>query len=333
MRPLPAPIGGGTWQERICRQTFQRSGRTRFHVADTTRSVFLLQAASAHGFFVFAKMGVWVYSTNSIIKYLESSPQRIMTRMENTIPQPWIPAQRRKVPQEIAHGIRVQILSGTLPKGSKLPSEQDLTAALNVSRQTLREGLRILEAQGLLQIKAGQNGGAFVTDVREETACIGLVNFLHNKQLSLAHLTEIRKLVEPYLIQKAVKKITDTQIHELESLQSQTLGAIKEGEFNRVRAIEIAFHNCLADIADNPLLSFINAFIGHVLLGIKQQLHPNESFSLAVLKSHDDILAALQQHDAEGAVMAITRDIEMAMEYLGELADEQGCLNWKFIVG
>ena len=55
------------------------------------------------------------------------------------------PVRKRKVPQEIVYRIREQILSGALARGSKLPSEQELTENLNVSRQTLREALRVLE--------------------------------------------------------------------------------------------------------------------------------------------------------------------------------------------
>lgn len=242
-------------------------------------------------------------------------------------------AKRRKVPQEIAYHIRKQILSGTLPRGSKLPSEQSLTSTLSVSRQTLREGLRILEAQGLLRIKSGQNGGAFVSEAQEEAACIGLVNFLHNKQLTVAHLTEVRKVVEPYLVRQATRKITDADIASLEELQKKALREIRENEFNRVRTIEISFHGQIAAIAGNPLLSFINAFISHLLVGMKQRLKPSEAFSLSVARAHDNILAALKRRDENAAAEAIVQDIEMVMDTLTALAEDQGLLNWKLIAG
>lgn len=243
------------------------------------------------------------------------------------------PAKRRKVPQEIAYHIRKQILSGSLPHGSKLPSEQSLTSTLCVSRQTLREGLRILEAQGLLRIKSGQNGGAFVSEAQEEAACAGLVNFLHNKQLTVAHLTEVRKVVEPYLVRQAARKISDADIAALEELQEKALEEIRENEFNRVRAIEISFHGQIAAIAGNPLLSFINAFISHLLVGMKQRLKPSEAFSLSVARAHDNILAALKRRDEDAAAEAIVQDIEMVMGTLTALAEDQGLLNWKLIAG
>ena len=55
----------------------------------------------------------------------------------------------------------------------------------NVSRQTLREALRVLEVQGLLEIRAGSGGGAFVAEVDLETAQMGLINFFHDKNSTL----------------------------------------------------------------------------------------------------------------------------------------------------
>ena len=95
----------------------------------------------------------------------------------------------RKAPQEIVYRIRGQILAGLLERGSKLPSEQELMHTFNVSRQTLREALRVLEVQGLLEIRAGSGGGAFVAEVDLETAQMGLINFFHDKDLSIQHLT------------------------------------------------------------------------------------------------------------------------------------------------
>ena len=64
----------------------------------------------------------------------------------------------RKAPQEIVYRIRGQILAGLLERGSKLPSEQELMHTFNVSRQTLREALRVLEVQGLLEYPCGVRG-------------------------------------------------------------------------------------------------------------------------------------------------------------------------------
>ena len=242
-------------------------------------------------------------------------------------------ARRRKAPQEIVYRIREQILSGYLPHGSKLPPEHELTTTLCVSRQTLREALRVLEAQGLLHIRAGSGGGAFVADVNVETASMGLVNFLHNKQLTLEHLTDVRHLVEPHLAAEAARKATDEQIAELEALQAQARRRLGNNEAALLREIEIAFHGKLAAISENPLLTFVAGFIDHLLLGVKQSLDLDENFSLAVINAHDNIVAALKRRAPQDAAAAISADIDMVMRTLRDLAQGQGHLNWKLIAG
>jgi DNA-binding FadR family transcriptional regulator len=63
--------------------------------------------------------------------------------------------------EDVVEQIRASILTGTLPIGERLPSERELAEMFGVSRPTLREALRALEAVGLLDIRLGSQGGAF----------------------------------------------------------------------------------------------------------------------------------------------------------------------------
>ena len=136
----------------------------------------------------------------------------------------------RKAPQEIVYRIRGQILAGLLERGSKLPSEQELMHTFNVSRQTLREALRVLEVQGLLEIRAGSGGGAFVAEVDLETAQMGLINFFHDKDLSIQHLTATRTLLEPYLAEQAALNRTDEDLETLETIHKNCHDALRDSE-------------------------------------------------------------------------------------------------------
>lgn len=69
------------------------------------------------------------------------------------------------------------------------------------------------------------------------------------------------------------------------------------------------------------------------LLGVKQSLHLDENFSLAVINAHDNIVAALKRRAPQDAAAAISADIDMVMRALRDLAQGQGHLNWKLIAG
>ncbi len=232
------------------------------------------------------------------------------------------PVRKRKVPQEIVYRIREQILSGALARGSKLPSEQELTENLNVSRQTLREALRVLEMQGLLEIRAGIGGGAFVAEVNEETAHMGLINFLHSKDLTLAHLTEVREIIEPHFAYRAAQCITEEQIAELEELQNRAKKEIAKKKSSALREIEISFHAKIACIGGNPILILISDFVEYLLRKAKQALQPDEVFSAAVIEAHDHIVAALKAHDPEAAARAMAFDVKAVGNALQKIADD-----------
>src|SRR2546422_11747925 len=74
-----------------------------------------------------------------------------------------------KASDVLADDMRERILRGEFPEGSALPTERDLVAQTRMSRATVREALRILEVQGMVHIKTGRAGGAFVQKPGEES--------------------------------------------------------------------------------------------------------------------------------------------------------------------
>jgi GntR family transcriptional regulator, transcriptional repressor for pyruvate dehydrogenase complex len=72
------------------------------------------------------------------------------------------PMQVPKASDVLANDLRERILRGEFPAGTSLPPERDMVAQAQMSRTTVREALRILQVQGLIRIKTGRSGGAYV---------------------------------------------------------------------------------------------------------------------------------------------------------------------------
>src|SRR3977135_4221077 len=99
--------------------------------------------------------------------------------MTDPTPTPaFVPAQRVRSFDHIVDQIRDAISSGGITPGERLPSERDLGATFGVSRTTLREALRALEAQGVLEIRTGSRGGAFVAEPSADLVAGALGNLL-----------------------------------------------------------------------------------------------------------------------------------------------------------
>ena len=233
----------------------------------------------------------------------------------------------RKAPQEIVYRIRGQILAGLLERGSKLPSEQELMHTFNVSRQTLREALRVLEVQGLLEIRAGSGGGAFVAEVDLETAQMGLINFFHDKILSIQLLTATRTLLEPYLAEQAALNRTDEDLETLETIHKNCHDALRDSELKKVYKYEIRFHTAVANAAKNPLLILIENFTSSVLLDTKHLLKPDVNFSAHVLDAHEKLIEAIRNRQPEEAREIMLAHVRTVGIFLEQLADTP--LKWR----
>ena len=90
-----------------------------------------------------------------------------------------------KISDHIIGQIRDVILSGRLKPGDRLASEKELVAQFGVSKASVREALRALEAMGLVEIRKGVSGGIFVAEVDMKTTINSIVNFLNFKSLSI----------------------------------------------------------------------------------------------------------------------------------------------------
>src|SRR5215211_7468616 len=101
----------------------------------------------------------------------------------------------REKPQQIADDIRGLIVSGELTEGDSLGHEPDLVARFGVSRPSLREALRILEAEGLVTVVRGVRGGVVVHEPDERITARTAALVLQARNVPLADVFEARSLL------------------------------------------------------------------------------------------------------------------------------------------
>ena len=126
------------------------------------------------------------------------------------------PVRQLDVSQEIAEQLKEAILSGRFSVGDKLPAERELAERFQVSRAAIRLALRHLKIDGLIVIRQGATGGAFVTvPTFEHVVNAFLTLFLSNK-ISFRELIEVRLLVEPHVAWLAARNVTADSAGQLE---------------------------------------------------------------------------------------------------------------------
>jgi GntR family transcriptional repressor for pyruvate dehydrogenase complex len=218
----------------------------------------------------------------------------------------WEPVQRVRTYEQVMSQIEERILDGRLKAGDHLPSERDLAIQLGVSRPSLRESLRVLEALGIVEIRrgGGSDGGALLVG----TPGIGMVNLL-KLQISLGHFSqndvlETRLALETWSCAEAAAHATPEDHAELAAiLDRMDDPSIQAAEFNRLDA---TFHVRIAESSGNALtahlMGSLREAINRQMIEAYARLENWRETAKAVRQEHRDILDAIRRRDRDAAV-------------------------------
>jgi GntR family transcriptional repressor for pyruvate dehydrogenase complex len=159
----------------------------------------------------------------------------------------------------------VKIVSGELKLGDSLPSEGELLKKLGISRPTLREALRILEYEGLLQLGRGARAGATVLSFSIETAAKYGALYLASQSATLGEINEVRMLLEPPLVSVLARRAKSDLVRQLkEALKCQREALQADDYVAAVKAIS-DFHGCLVTSSQNRTLSLLVGMLREIL--------------------------------------------------------------------
>ncbi|GEM81622.1 GntR family transcriptional regulator [Vibrio superstes NBRC 103154] len=205
--------------------------------------------------------------------------------------------------------------------GDRLPSEVEMIEYFDASKSTVRESMRMLEAQGLIATKTGPKGGAFVNEVPESRINVILSNYLFFKETSIKDLYQMRIALEPALVEDLAGTLSKEQLANLrQQIQKYALPP-EDTEQERQHHIEsLEFHRMLADYSNNELLKLVIRFTAQMLsdLTIYKRLYQPKNYQLWKngLDSHLELLSALQVGNGEKAGLIMKRHMQSAMEFM-----------------
>jgi GntR family transcriptional regulator, transcriptional repressor for pyruvate dehydrogenase complex len=172
--------------------------------------------------------------------------------------------RRREKPQQIADELRALIVSGELAEGDSLGHEPELVDRFGVSRPSLREALRILEAEGLVTVVRGVHGGVVVHEPDERMTARTAALVLQSRNVELADVFEARSLLEPLAARAiATARGRRAAVNELRGLIRQEEAAIADPE--RFGVANAAFHERLVALAGNQTLTIVAEMLNEIV--------------------------------------------------------------------
>ncbi len=215
------------------------------------------------------------------------------------------PISPQRIYQEVANQLRRNISEGKLKPGDKLPPERNLAQMFGVSRNTMREALRALELSGLLELKLGSAGGAFVKPGSSNAVINGMRDLYFLGAITPDHLTEARISVSSAVIRMACERMTDDDLAALENTVALAAQSDKAGNFEERTKHHQAFHVLLARATHNPILLATTEGIMEITRQFVNAIGPTEDQNYT-LPSRRRLLTHLRKRDAEKAVKEMT---------------------------
>ncbi len=231
---------------------------------------------------------------------------------EPPVLKPW-PKRPARLAQAVMESLTDTIVSGAIPPGSTLPVEPELCETFGVSRITIREAVKSLEAKGLVQ--ARQGFGTTVTPPEEWNLLDPVVlaaTVQHDDQLVvLDQLVDIRSTLEAQMTAQAAELATDDDLRAIEQLLARL------DEETTVPALfietDVAFHDRILQASHNRLgRSIIRILHAQARTTFLYNGTPDETACQQANEEHRAVAERLLARDSEGAAQAMAAHIQTA---------------------
>lgn len=234
-------------------------------------------------------------------------------------------------PEQVAAALRAEIVSGTWPPNSDLPSERDLMQRFDVSRPTYRESLRLLESQGLLKRNRGAKGGAVVVlpGVAPVTQYSGAYLQMHGA--TGEDIWRAIVAIEPGAVRAIAELSEITTIAKLAQIVA-TQHFIVDDSFG-YQAEELRFRKLLFEHCGNAAIRLFGTILAEL-----SDVHVRNVFAVYPSKAEDEVMrrqgartkarlvSLLERGDADGAERLWTAYLKSALKRSLKREQEAGLL-------
>jgi len=213
---------------------------------------------------------------------------------------------------QVVDRITGMIVGGELSDGDRLPSEADLAEQMGVSRTALREGMRTLEARGLLETRRGI--GTVVRSVSADQLVLPLSLFADASggAVSFEQFHTARSILEVEMAAIAARNATDDDVKQLRRFLEDMEAGV--GDADAFATSDAGFHQFVASMTGNPLLELLLAALRRLLEEHIRQVVAYIDPAIDVLPYHTAILRAVEARDPEAARSAMQDHLRQVRE-------------------
>ncbi len=170
--------------------------------------------------------------------------------------------KQNRMSEDIVNQVLEAISRGDLAPDDKLPSEKELGDIFGVSRVTIREAIRSLEQFGVIVVRQGSRGGAYVKKMDQESVVNQIGNVLKMANVTFPHLAMARASIErEILVELIPSKITPADCDRLTQNIDLAEAHFRDRDSIRRLNTNFGFHTTLARITENPVIILMHKVI------------------------------------------------------------------------
>ncbi len=229
--------------------------------------------------------------------------------------------RKARLSDEIVKQIKESLFAGKLRAGDRLPAERELAEQFETSRASVREALRTLEQEGMILVRKGVGGGAFIAELDHRPVTNSFQTLLDLKKISIEDIAEVRLIFEPEAARLAAERGAEEDLRELEEVIQQMGMAVEKRELPD--SFDLKFHQIIARATGNPVL----AMLAESMLGVASkaitELRPSVNTLRHVLASHRKVFEAIRKRNGALAYRAMRQHIVDVQARLAKQADRQ----------
>jgi GntR family transcriptional regulator, transcriptional repressor for pyruvate dehydrogenase complex len=215
-----------------------------------------------------------------------------------------------KAADVLAEVLREKILKGELKEGADLPAEREMGEQAGLSRATVREALRILEGEGLIETRLGRNGGSAVARPSSATIERSVGIFIRGQRIRFEAVLETRAAIEPSSARFAALHRTEADLEELERCHATLVQASRKGELAAYVKANLEWHVQVVRASHNELLiAFISAVSQSVYVETDVEGFNSTAVRQAVIHAHQRVMDAILERDGDAAARRMERHV------------------------
>ncbi len=218
-------------------------------------------------------------------------------------------------PKKLSVQIEEQLLNainkGVFTAGDYLPSENQLVEIFNASRGVVRESLLMLSSKGIIEIQKGKRAKVLKPSIDTILESFSLLVNHKCGNNGLNYSQEVRRIIEPQIVECSAKKRKDEDIKKLEDCIDNM--KTNKNDNKLLSFYDIQFHKIIWDACGNPMFPIILEPIIHFLDTFHKEIFYNHSIDTidGTIEEHERILQAIKDKDGETAAREMIKHLEL----------------------